>query len=73
VQTIKIFYDEKDKIIEIERIQDIAKHRHDVTGVTASEVYDAHQKDLKIQDSYECKMMGFWCDVEKGSITSGKL
>jgi len=25
VQTIKIFYDEKDKIIEVERIQDIAK------------------------------------------------
>jgi len=25
VQTIKIFYDEKDKIVEIERIQDIAK------------------------------------------------
>ncbi len=39
--------------------------RHDLPGVTASHVLEAHQQDLKIQDEYDCKGLTYWFDEER--------
>src|SRR3989304_1647222 len=41
--------------------------RHDIKGTTASEVAEAHQKDLKIQDKYGCKALTYWFDEANGT------
>ena len=40
--------------------------RHDVPGVTAKAVAEAHQEDLKIQDQFDCRGLTYWFDEEKG-------
>lgn len=40
--------------------------RHDVPGVTAKAVAEAHQEDLKIQDKFDCRGLTYWFDEEKG-------
>lgn len=40
--------------------------RHDIPGVTAEAVAEAHQADLKIQDKFDCKGLTYWFDEEKG-------
>jgi len=42
--------------------------RHDAQSATASEVADAHQKDLKIQDKHGCKAITYWFDEARGTI-----
>lgn len=39
--------------------------RHDIPGVTAEDVAEAHQKDLKIQEEYSCRALTYWYDREK--------
>jgi class 3 adenylate cyclase len=41
--------------------------RHDIKGTTASEVAEAHEKDLKIQDKYGCKALTYWFDEASGT------
>jgi len=41
--------------------------RHDIVGVTAQDVAEAHQKDLKIQDKFGCKALTYWFDEERGT------
>jgi len=41
--------------------------RHDMPGVPASVVADAHQKDLKLQDKYGVKILTYWFDEGRGS------
>lgn len=41
--------------------------RHDMEGVTAKAVADAHQKDLKLQEKYGVKMLTYWFDESRGS------
>src|SRR5947209_20157223 len=41
--------------------------RHDMRGMSAVDVADAHSKDLEIQDRYGVKYMAYWFDVERGS------
>jgi class 3 adenylate cyclase len=41
--------------------------RHDLGGMTAEDVADAHRKDLEIQDRYGVKYMAYWFDEERGS------
>jgi class 3 adenylate cyclase len=36
--------------------------RHDLTGATASDVAQAHQKDLDIQDQFGVKFLTYWYD-----------
>lgn len=40
--------------------------RHDIPGVTAEAVAEAHNEDLKIQDRFNCKGLTYWFDEEKG-------
>ena len=42
--------------------------RHQMQGVTAKAVADAHQKDLKLQDKYGVKFMTYWLDEGRGSV-----
>ena len=41
--------------------------RHDLTGVTAEEIADAHRKDLEIQDRYGVKFLTYWFDEQRGT------
>jgi class 3 adenylate cyclase len=41
--------------------------RHDLTGMTAAEVSDAHLMDLAAQDKYGVRYVTYWFDYERGS------
>ncbi|MEX1269286.1 MAG: nickel-binding protein [Balneolaceae bacterium] len=41
--------------------------RHEVTGVTAEEVAEVHQEDLKIQHKHGCRALTYWFDEERGT------
>jgi AraC-like DNA-binding protein len=41
---------------------------HIVPGVTATQVAEAHIKDVEIQERYCCKTMTYWLDEDKGSV-----
>ena len=41
--------------------------RHDIKGTSATEVAEAHQKDLEIQDKYGCKALTYWFDEANGT------
>lgn len=40
--------------------------RHDLPGITAKDVAEAHQEDLKIQEKYNCRALTYWFDEERG-------
>jgi AraC-like DNA-binding protein len=40
--------------------------RHNVPGVTAEQVAEAHQKDLEIQKKYGCRVLTYWFDEQSG-------
>ncbi len=39
--------------------------RHDLRGATAEQVAAAHQRDLELQDKFNCKSITFWHDTTK--------
>ncbi len=41
--------------------------RHDMKGVTAADIADAHRKDLEIQDQYGVKFLTYWFDQRRGT------
>lgn len=41
--------------------------RHDIPGVTAKDVAQAHQEDLKIQEEYDCRGLTYWYDEIRGT------
>jgi hypothetical protein len=41
--------------------------RHAVKGATSKTVADAHQKDLKLQDRFDVRVMTYWFDQDRGS------
>ena len=41
---------------------------HIAPGVTATQVAEAHIKDVKLQEKYCCKAMTYWIDEDKGSV-----
>ncbi len=47
--------------------------RHDLPGVTAKDVAEAHQKDLKIQEAHGCRALTYWFDEEREVINSSDL
>ncbi len=42
--------------------------RHDVEGVTAQAVRDAHDKDLAVQDKHGVNYLTYWLDESRGKI-----
>ena len=43
----------------------ILMDRHDMRGLTAADVAEAHRKDLGIQDQYGVKYLTYWYDAER--------
>src|SRR5438874_8206964 len=41
--------------------------RHDIRGMTAESIAEAHRKDLETQDRYGVKYMTYWFDRERGT------
>lgn len=41
--------------------------RHDLDGVTAKDVAEAHREDLNIQHNYDCRGLTYWFDEERGT------
>jgi class 3 adenylate cyclase len=41
--------------------------RHDMRGMTAEDIAEAHRKDLAIQDRYGVKYMTYWFDRDRGT------
>jgi len=41
--------------------------RHDIPGLTAEDLFDAHRRDIEAQDKYGVKYMTYWFDHERGS------
>jgi AraC-like DNA-binding protein len=41
---------------------------HNVAGVSAHEVAEAHLQDVKIQHNYACKAMTYWLDEDRGCV-----
>jgi class 3 adenylate cyclase len=42
--------------------------RHDIEGVTAKAVVEAHDKDLRVQDKHGAKYLTYWCDEARGHV-----
>lgn len=42
--------------------------RHDIEGVTAKAVAEAHEKDLAIQDRHGAKYVTYWMDEARGKV-----
>lgn len=40
--------------------------RHNIPGISAEHVAQAHQMDLKVQDQYGCKALTYWFDETSG-------
>lgn len=41
--------------------------RHNIPGVTAQHVAEAHQADLKVQGKFNCKVLTYWFDEQTGA------
>ncbi|HEX6143474.1 MAG TPA: nickel-binding protein [Geminicoccaceae bacterium] len=41
--------------------------RHELGGMTAAEVAEAHMKDLEVQDRYGVKFLTYWFEEERGT------
>jgi hypothetical protein len=42
--------------------------RHDIEGVTAQAVAEAHEKDLKVQHKHGTKYLNYWHDQSRGCV-----
>jgi len=42
--------------------------RHDVPGVSAAEVAEAHARDVEVQDAYGVTFLSYWFDEHAGSV-----
>ncbi len=41
--------------------------RHDLSGLTATDIAEAHRKDLEIQDQYGVRFLTYWFDEARGT------
>ena len=41
--------------------------RHDLSGLTASDIAEAHRKDLEVQDQYGVRFLTYWFDKSRGT------
>ena len=53
--------------VEGENYVPIFMDRHDMRGLKAEDVADAHRKDIEIQDRYGVKYLAYWFDQERGA------
>jgi class 3 adenylate cyclase len=50
-----------------ERIMPIFLDRHDLSGLTAADIAEAHRRDLEIQDKYGVRFLTYWFDEARGT------
>ena len=43
--------------------------RHDLSGLTASDIAEAHRKDLEVQDQYGVRFLTYWFDESRGTAS----
>jgi class 3 adenylate cyclase len=41
--------------------------RHDLSGLTAGDIAEAHRKDLEVQDRYGVRFLTYWFDAQRGT------
>jgi len=41
--------------------------RHDLKGLTAADIAEAHRKDLEVQDRYGVRFLTYWFDETRGT------
>src|ERR671910_2221217 len=41
--------------------------RHDLRGLTAADIAEAHRKDLEVQDRYGVRFLTYWFDEARGN------
>jgi hypothetical protein len=41
--------------------------RHDLRGLTAADIAEAHRKDLEVQDRYSVRFLTYWFDEARGN------
>ncbi len=41
--------------------------RHDLSGLTAGDIAEAHRKDLEVQDKYGVRFLTYWFDERRGT------
>jgi class 3 adenylate cyclase len=41
--------------------------RHDLSGLSAADIAEAHRKDLEVQDRYGVRFLTYWFDADRGS------
>jgi class 3 adenylate cyclase len=41
--------------------------RHDLSGMTAADIAEAHRKDLEVQDRYGVRFLTYWFDATQGT------
>ena len=41
--------------------------RHDLSGLTATDIAEAHRKDLEVQDQYGVRFLTYWFDESRGT------
>ena len=41
--------------------------RHDLTGLTAADIAEAHRKDLEVQERYGVRFLTYWFDEARGT------
>lgn len=41
--------------------------RHDLSGLTAADIAEAHRKDLEVQGKYDVKFLTYWFDEQRGT------
>ena len=52
---------------KMEALMPIFMDRHDMRGMTAESIAEAHRKDLEIQNRHVVKYMTYWFDRERGT------
>src|SRR4051794_35816675 len=45
----------------------IFRDRHELSGLTASDIAEAHRKDLEAQDQYGVRSLTYWFDESRGT------
>ena len=41
--------------------------RHDLSGLTAADIAEAHRKDLEVQGQYGVRFLTYWFDESRGT------
>ena len=54
--------------IEQGRKKPLFRDRHEIRGLTAEDVAQAHKIDLEVQSCHFCKALTFWYDESRGTV-----